>query len=308
MSDIKESIAKAREALRNKREKKAKFIKNSIDNLSVEPPDPVVQEIHDFIIKLLLHIKDLTYLLGKFTNIFTGYFGNADDSTGRVIFDILQIYIMEEATNKFEEFGDLYKMCLEVYDSSKESYEILRKYIPILPSCKEIEEYRKTFFTDFQQDLLNIDNLPEIITCYKTENNISSKNKLYASLAVDALFFKPDVKIKANGKTSGFLNNNPITKRQFNSFSKDIESFAKFIQENWNNIIRAGFVFQLNPLKNNCNSIVLHIIPHSNGKANSNIIETLYKIKSILRNYRIEIVCFSFDGDSSFRVLNQIFF
>lgn len=47
-------------------------------------------------------------------------------------------------------------MCLEIFDSSKEAFDALRKYIPILPYQNEIEEYRKKNFTDFNQDLLDI--------------------------------------------------------------------------------------------------------------------------------------------------------
>ena len=55
-------------------------------------------------------------------------------------------------------------------------------------------------------------------------------------------------------------------------------------------IIKAGFVFQINPFNSLYRPIVLHIIPSVNGKANKNIIDTLYKIRKILFNYRIEIL------------------
>ena len=168
-------------------------------------------------------------------------------------------------------------MCLEIFDSSKEAFDALRKYSPILPSQNEIEEYRKNFFTDFNQDLLDINKIPQIITNYKNENAITNQNKIYASLAVDALFFKPDVQVNVDGTTSGFLENPKLDKKQINSFRRNIETFSIFIQNNWKNIIRAGFVYQVNPFQMNNKSIVLHVIPHTNGKANLKIIEILYQ-------------------------------
>lgn len=50
-------------------------------------------------------------------------------------------------------------------------------------------------------------------------------------------------------------------------------------------IIKAGFVFQINPFNSLYRPIVLHIISSVNGKANKNIIDTLYKIRKILFNY-----------------------
>ena len=304
------SLEKAREALKIKREQNAKAMDQSIQNHNIksENVDPIVSEIYEGFQRLKDHIDFLSDLLGKYSNLFTGFFGEPTDSTGKLIFDIFQLYIMQDSREKLESFDDIFKMCVEIFDSSKDSYEILKRYIPFLPSISEIEEYRQKFFVDFEEDLLNLNNLPDIIQNYKSENEIISKDKIYASLAVDALFFKPNVKVKTDGTTSGFTQEIEISKKQFNSFSKDIENFSKFIQENWHLIVRAGFVFQLNPLKNEYKSIILHIIPHSNGKSNSNIINTLFKIKNILHNYRIEIVCFSFDGDNSYRVLNQTFF
>lgn len=115
-----------------------------------------------------------------------------------------------------------------------------------------------------------------MVTAFKQEYKIYNKTKIYASLAVEALFFKPNIKVNSNGTTSGFLVGPEIDKKQFKIFSKDIENFTKFIQKNWQNIVRAGFVFQLNPINHFYKFIILHIIPHSNGKTDSKTIEILY--------------------------------
>ena len=70
-------------------------------------------------------------------------------------------------------------------------------------------------------------------------------------------------------------------------------------------IIKAGFVFQINPFNSLYRPIVLHIISSVNCKANKNIIDTLYKIRKILHNNRIEILSYTFDGDNAFNDLNE---
>lgn len=167
---------------------------------------------------------------------------------------------------------------------------------------------KKKNYPNFSQSLTDIKCIPEMIKNYKLENNITSKDKIYVTLAVDALYFKPDVHINSKGIVTGFLDNNQIKKKEFDTFSKDINSFIEFIKNNWNNIIKAGFVFQINPLKVSLKPIVLNITPSSNGKANSSIIDMLFEIKSILHNYRVEVISFSFDGDNCYHNLNQVFF
>lgn len=70
-------------------------------------------------------------------------------------------------------------------------------------------------------------------------------------MAVDALFFKPDVQVNVDGTTSGFLENPKLDKKKINSFRRNIETFSIFIQNNWKNIIHAGFVYQVNPFQMN---------------------------------------------------------
>ena len=72
-------------------------------------------------------------------------------------------------------------------------------------------------------------------------------------------------------------------------------------------IIKAAFVYQLNPLLAKFKPIVLYIKSSSNGKANDKTINDLHAIRSILKNYRIEIVSFTFDGDNAFKNLNDFF-
>ena len=91
-------------------------------------------------------------------------------------------------------------------------------------------------------------------------------------------------------------------------FSRDLNSFVKFIKSNLYNIIKSGFVFQMNPFHEILKPIALYIHPSCNGESNPLIIDILYKIRKILHNLRVEIVSFTFDGDNGYSNLNELFY
>lgn len=72
-------------------------------------------------------------------------------------------------------------------------------------------------------------------------------------------------------------------------------------------MIRSGFIFQINPLCFHFRFFVVYIIKGSHRKDNKSLIDMLSEIKSILHNYRVEIVAISFDGDNSYTNMNQLF-
>lgn len=59
---------------------------------------------------------------------------------------------------------------------------------------------------------------------YKNEILIFIQNKAYASLAVDALFFKPDAKVHLDGSTSGFIENPKLYKPNIKASSNSYRS------------------------------------------------------------------------------------
>ena len=55
--------------------------------------------------------------------------------------------------------------------------------------------------------------MKNIVTAFKPDYKMFNKTKIYASLAVDTLFFKPNIKVNSNGTTSGFLFDPKIDKK-----------------------------------------------------------------------------------------------
>ena len=83
-------------------------------------------------------------------------------------------------------------------------------------------------------------------------------------------------------------------------FTVNPELFESFIKANWTKVTKAGFVFQLQPYDPKIKPVVLHIKPTINGKASEDIINILQDLRTILKNRRINIRSFAFDGDTAY--------
>ena len=312
-----DQLAQAREILRQKREQKkisdethSKILysmNNNDDNSKNQQLLPELVEIKQIIETLQNHIQFLNDMLQKYTNLFNKFFGNQDNSNSdNVIYDLFCLYFSNNNQNTFPNY--LFQMCCDIYEESKDSYEILCNYIHVLPPKQIIEEHLAKKNPLFSEDLTNIENLPKIIQVFKQEYGIHDTQKTYGCLAVDALYFKPNVRIDPRGIVSGLEDQVDLGKSTFTLFSRNLKAFTEYIKNNWKHIIKAGFVFQLNPLYTPYKPIVLHIIPRPHGKADFSIVQMLYEIKNILHRYRVEITTFAFDGDKAFKVLHQTYF
>lgn len=67
--------------------------------------------------------------------------------------------------------------------------------MPVLSDPKIIGDKIKGCTQNFSESITDITKIPDIISAYKANYKIISTTKIYASLAVDALFFKPEVTV-----------------------------------------------------------------------------------------------------------------
>ena len=99
---------------------------------------------------------------------------------------------------------------------------------------------------------------------------IKGNDVVEACLAVDALYFKPDIKITIDNciKGSAFTQSlqDLLPENSFNYFTQNPQSLHNFILLNYDKIIKAGFVYHIQPYNIKYNSFVVHIKPTPNGK------------------------------------------
>ena len=130
-------------------------------------------------------------------------------------------------------------MCFQIFEESKKSYEILFENIPLLPSAKEIETNLRLATKQFSENVSDLDKIATIISDFKQKFQINNVTKVYGSLAVDALFFKPDVRISKDGEATGMISTYNVGRKTYNLFSRDLNSLIMFIRNNWNGIGRS---------------------------------------------------------------------
>lgn len=136
-------------------------------------------------------IDSLTEANDDLNNLIDGFFDNEPNKNDSIIYDIFRVYA--EKSSYYSD--DLIKMCTELLDISEPAYKTILKYIPFLPSIDFIQKLRKEKYSNFSEVLLNLEKLPGLLVQYKMENGIVGQDKLYCALAVDALYFRPDIKI-----------------------------------------------------------------------------------------------------------------
>lgn len=172
--------------------------------------------------------------------------------------------------------------------------------------------YQEAQLRDIPQMLTDCSKVKEIINHYKTVINVKKSDKLTACLAVDALYFTPEVKIDENNIIQGFrfsdkekanLPNNLNLK-----FTKQPKLLEAFVLRYFKRIIKAGLVFQLLLYDASFPTCVIHIEPSIDGKSNEKIVDLLKFFRKELKDLNIIIKSFAFDGDNTYSQLHSNFY
>ena len=202
-------------------------------------------------------------------------------------------------------------LALQMYSLCPKAYALLAKKLPF-PAPRKIESISNQSISDIPEKLLNIEEVNNTVNIWKDKYHIPKTINISACLSVDAIYFKPDGKIKSDNSFEGFAFPDELLeklpKNAFNYFLKNPESLNFFINANWNKIIKAAFVFRVQPYNVDFKPFVIYIKPASNGKSNNEIIKLLHTIRWELKKRRIIIKSYAFDGDNAYRDLHFMYF
>ena len=223
---------------------------------------------------------------------------------------ILQDLLAHSDDKKGPFTSETMSLAIELRSISPKAYSILVKKLNF-PKESLIEAAIKDVIGDLPSKLTSIESCGEVINTYKEKERIPKTQTIDACLAVDALYFKPDVSFTDDGEINGLLFQNSkvsISEKTFSLFTKDPNEMEKFLAVNSNDIIRAGFVFQVQPYDVALKPFIVHIKPSINGKASSEIVDLLKEIRSIAKNRHINIKSFAFDGDSAYKHLHEAYY
>ncbi len=182
---------------------------------------------------------------------------------------------------------EILELSSKIHSISPSAYQCLAEKLPF-PSESYIQEMNHKITSNISALFQNVDKIPEIVDIWKSKSGINKSLTIYACLSVDALFFTPNIQINENSIFEGIVLDEKdelfVSKNIFTNFLNNPNDFQTFLRLNNDKIIRAGFVFQVQPYNPIYSTFIVHIKPASNGKANITIVNLLKKIKTILKN------------------------
>ena len=220
--------------------------------------------------------------------------------------DLLSDLINHTGDTKEPYTSELIALAMEIQALSPKIYSLLVKKLHF-PNESYINSIINDIISDIPDNLTDIDKAAELISLYREKNELKGSDSIDACLAVDAIAFTQDVKVSADGKITG-LKQETSSSKLFKMFTKDVTQFQKFLDANSEDLIRAGFVFQIQPYDVRLEPFIIHVEATVNGKANQKIVEILHEIRKICKNRNIKIRSYAFDGDTAYYELHKIYY
>ena len=194
---------------------------------------------------------------------------------------------------------------------SNKGYNYAASQLP-LPSPHICREFRKEKQLLMSVNLKNIDNVSSTITKWKSKYSINPKEPIDACLSVDALFFKPDVTIKEGNIIEGMelsdIEKARLPKNTAKLFTDNPSLFSEFVVSNFKKVLKAAFVFQLQPYDIRFKVCVVYIKEDTSGKSCDDIVHNLFEIRETAKNHNINIKSFAFDGDTAYSTLHDKYY
>ena len=219
--------------------------------------------------------------------------------------------LLDHIENKAAPYSsELISLAMEIKSLSSKAYSLLVNKMNF-PKETLINQILNDVIKDIPSNLTNLDKCTEMIDLFRENNKLKKSETIEVCLAVDAVAFTPEMQITSNGEVKGV---NPLTAktsispRCFSLFSKDPIELEKFIKANSNEILKAGFVFQVQPYDIMLQPFVIHVYPTVNGKGNETIVELLHKIRKICKSRNLTVKSYAFDGDTAYMELHKLYY
>jgi hypothetical protein len=116
--------------------------------------------------------------------------------------------------------------------------------------------------------MLDLSQLDDLFSIWKTANNLGHGARIPAFLAVDSIAFKSLITIQEDGSVEGIKGLDCLESPDlFSQFVSNPHLFHDFVVTHWNEAYSALFVFQVQPISYQFMRCGVHVIQVVNGKA-----------------------------------------
>lgn len=206
---------------------------------------------------------------------------------------------------------ETFNLAVQLREISPKAYSLLASKLPF-PKASLIDKLFNETISNIPDLLKDVKNVNDLVDMWKSKHAIPASTSIDACLAVDALYFKPDAEITVDNCISGTAFPQELRKTlpvsPFKYFTENPNSLQNFLELNWDSIIKAGFVFQVQPYNVAYRPFIVHVKPSANGKANDEVVTLLHQIRNELKNRRINVKSYAFDGDNAYRHLHVMYY
>ena len=282
----------ARAALQAKREKKkvnGSIHKKNLFDFKYYDAKKLNEELQQQIEKLQKELETMTQ--------------KSTENKNEILNDLMKHSLEKNAPFSSETVS----LAMEIKSISPKAYKLLVQELNF-PSEYIVDKTMKEIIADIPETLTNIEKSTQLIDLFFDTNNINKTEKIDVCLAVDALYFDPELKVNEKGEISGMFSKTKLSRKILNIFTKSPKNLENFLTLNSKNIVHAGFVFQVQPFDIALKPFVIHIFPSTNGKSNEDVIELLHKLRKILKNRNFNVRSYAFDGDNAYSQLHKTYY
>ena len=130
---------------------------------------------------------------------------------------------------------EMMALAMEVQATSRKAYSLLVKKLAF-PKERDIEFKIRDTVADIPDYLCNLENAKDIMTLYKKNNNIPQGKSIEACIAVDAIYFTPEVKFTRDGDITGIKfpedKKVKISQKSFSMFTDNPKKLEDFLTLN----------------------------------------------------------------------------
>ena len=203
----------------------------------------------------------------------------------------------------------IYQLASNINSISPQALRYIRAFIP-LPSYESIHNHLTNLINERFNSLLDINQIDDIVNDYKDNQlNIFRSAPIDCILSVDAIAFSPDVTITKDNKIIGLKKDvfqNIENPYQF--FCENAQQWLNSLMINWNQIENYAFVYYIQPINPDYSCSIIHFSPSPQGKATNIQCETLETLRNKLKNHKMYVLGFAFDGDNCYDFYHDSFF
>jgi hypothetical protein len=121
--------------------------------------------------------------------------------------------------------------------------------------------------------MLDLNDVDDLLSIWRTANNVNAEDHVDVILAVDAVAFKPLVTIREESSVEGIADFDCLKSSDlFSQLSANLTLFHQFVLSHWKEVYSLLFVFHIQPVYKQLTCCAIHALQARNGKRTPQIV------------------------------------